>query len=39
MLLNRAPVLYGFILKTKYKHLLSNSPEKINIYYYKDDKL
>ena len=32
-LLNRAPILYGFALKTKYKYLLSNSPEKINIYY------
>jgi len=38
-LLNRAPILYGFVLKTKYKYLLSNSPEKVNIYYYGYDKL
>ena len=37
--LNRAPILYGFVLKTKYKYLLSNSPEKINIYYYRYNKL
>jgi len=37
--LNRAPILYRFALKTKHKHLLSNSPEKINIYYYGYDKL
>ena len=35
----RAPILYGFALKTKYKHLLSDSPEKINIYYCRYDKL
>src|ERR1700722_17949837 len=35
----RAPILYRFILKTKYKHLLSNSLEKINVYYYKYNKL
>ena len=34
-----APILYGFALKTKYKYLLSNSPEKINIYYYRYNKL
>ena len=37
--LNRAPILYKFILKTKYKYLLSNSPEKINVYYYRYNKL
>jgi len=37
--LNRAPILYGFILKTKHKYLLSDSPEKVNIYYYRYDKL
>jgi len=35
----RAPILYRFALKTKYKHLLSNSLKKINIYYYKYNKL
>jgi len=37
--LNRAPIPYKFALKTKHKHLLSNSPEKVNIYYYGYDKL
>jgi len=37
--LNRAPILYGFALKTKYKHLLSDSSEKVNIYYYGYNKL
>ena len=37
--LTRTPILYGFVLKTKYKYLLSNSPEKINVYYYGYDKL
>jgi len=31
--LNGAPIPYGFVLKTKYKYLLFNSPEKINVYY------
>jgi len=38
-LLNRAPILYGFALKTKHKHLLSDSLEKVNIYYYGYNKL
>ena len=38
-LFTRAPILYGFALKTKYKHLLSNSLEKINVYYYGYNKL
>ena len=38
-LLNRAPIPYGFALKTKYKYLLSDSPEKVNIYYYRYNKL
>ena len=33
MPLNGAPILYRFALKTKHKHLLSDSPEKVNIYY------
>jgi len=37
--LNRAPILYGFALKTKHKHLLSDSPEKVNAYHYRYDKL
>ena len=37
--LNGAPILYGFVLKTKYKYLLSDSLEKINIYYYGYNKL
>jgi len=37
--LNRAPILYRFVLKTKHKHLLSDSPEKVNVYYYKYNKL
>ena len=37
--LNGAPIPYKFVLKIKYKHLLSNSPEKVNIYYYRYDKL
>jgi len=37
--LNGAPILYGFALKTKHKHLLSDSPEKVNIYYCGYDKL
>ena len=35
----RAPIPYGFALKTKHKYLLSDSPEKINIYYYRYNKL
>ena len=38
-LFTRAPILYGFALKTKYKYLLSNSLEKINVYYYRYNKL
>ena len=37
--LNRAPILYGFALKTKCKYLLSNFLEKINVYYYRYNKL
>jgi len=32
-LLNRALIPYGFVLKTEHKHLLSDSPKKVNIYY------
>ena len=39
ILFTRAPIPYRFILKTKYKYLLSNSLKKINIYYYKYNKL
>ena len=35
----RAPIPYRFALKTKHKHLLSNFLEKINIYYYRYNKL
>jgi hypothetical protein len=31
--LTRTPILYGFVLKTEYKYLLSNFLEKINVYY------
>ena len=37
--MTRAPILYRFALQTKYKYLLFNSPEKINIYYYGYNKL
>jgi hypothetical protein len=37
--LTGTPILYGFVLKTEYKHLLFNSLEKINAYYYRYDKL
>ena len=39
MPLNRAPIPYGFALKTKHKYLLSNSLEKVNIYHYGYNKL
>ena len=35
----RAPILYGFALKTKYKYLLSDSLKKINVYHYRYNKL
>ena len=31
--LTETPILYRFVLKTKYVYMLSNCPEKINIYY------
>jgi hypothetical protein len=31
--LTRTPILYRFVLKTKYKYLLSDFLEKINAYY------
>jgi len=37
--LNRAPIPYRFVLKTKHKHLLSDSLEKVNVYYYRYNKL
>jgi hypothetical protein len=37
--LTRTPIPYRFVLKTEHKHLLSDSLEKINIYYYGYDKL
>ena len=37
--LTKTPILYGFVLKTEYKYLLSDSLEKINIYYCGYDKL
>jgi hypothetical protein len=39
MPLIRTPISYKFVLKTKYEYLLSNSLEKINIYYYRYNKL
>jgi hypothetical protein len=33
MPLTRTPILYRFVLKTEHKYLLSDSSEKINIYY------
>jgi hypothetical protein len=33
MPLTRTPILYRFVLKTKYKYLLSDSLKKINVYY------
>ena len=35
----KAPIPYRFALKIKHKHLLSDSPEKINVYHYKYNKL
>ena len=35
----KTPILYRFVLKTKYIYMLSNYPEKINAYYYGYDKL
>ena len=37
--LTRTPIPYRFVLKTEYKYLLSDSPEKINVYYCGYDKL
>ncbi len=37
--LTGAPILYRFVLQTKYKYLLSNSPKKIHIYHYRYNKL
>jgi len=37
--LNRAPILYGFVLKTKHKYLMSDSLKKVNVYYCRYDKL
>jgi len=37
--LNGAPIPYGFVLKTKHKHLLSDSPKKVNVYYCRYNKL
>ena len=31
--LTGTPILYRFVLKTEYEYLLSNSLEKINVYY------
>ena len=39
MLFTRTPILYGFVLKTKYIYILFNYPEKINAYYYGYNKL
>jgi hypothetical protein len=39
MPLTRTPIPYRFVLKTEHKYLLSNSPKKINVYYYRYDKL
>jgi hypothetical protein len=35
----RTPIPYRFVLKTEHKYLLSNSLEKINVYYCGYDKL
>ena len=35
----RTPILYRFVLKTKYVYMLSNYLEKINVYYYGYNKL
>ena len=35
----RTPILYRFVLKTKYMYMLSNYLEKINVYYYGYNKL
>ena len=35
----KTPIPYGFVLKIKYVYILSNCPEKINIYYYGYNKL
>ena len=35
----RTPILYGFVLKTKYIYMLSDYPEKINAYHYRYNKL
>jgi hypothetical protein len=37
--LTRTPILYRFVLKTEHKYLLSDSLEKINIYYCRYNKL
>ena len=37
--LTRTPILYRFVLKTEHKYLLSNSLKKINVYYYRYNKL
>ena len=39
MPLTRTPILYRFVLKTKYKYLLFNSLKKINVYHYRYNKL
>jgi hypothetical protein len=39
MPLTGTPIPYGFVLKTKYKYLLSNFLEKFNIYYCRYNKL
>jgi hypothetical protein len=35
----RTPIPYRFVLKTEHKYLLSNSLKKINVYYYRYNKL
>ena len=37
--LTRTPISYKFVLKTEYKYLLSDSLKKINVYYYRYNKL
>ena len=39
MPLTKTPILYRFVLKTEYKHLLSDFLKKINAYYCGYDKL
>ena len=39
MLFTRTPIPYGFVLKTEYKYLLSDSLKKINAYYCRYNKL